>query len=107
MKSRTLTARCLRRGLPLLPSRLRLALTLWLHLRFEDPEPELVHLSKVLPKGGVAIDAGANIGLYTLSLARICEKVYAFEINEETSRVLKHCAFPNVALINVGLSNRK
>ena len=81
------------------PFRLRL------HRQIENPEPELIHLTRLVPRRGVAIDAGANIGLVSLSLARICDKVYAFEINEQTSRPLKNCARKNIEIINVGLSN--
>lgn len=106
MKLKHLIAKLLRRGvLPLLPSRFQLPFTLWMHLNFEGAEPELVHLGEIVSRGGVAIDAGANIGLYSLSLARYCKKVYAFEINPETSRILKDCKNPKIEIINSGLSN--
>jgi FkbM family methyltransferase len=106
MNARTLVAKCLRRCAPALPASWQLPYRLWLHLRFEDAAPELVHLEKLIPCDGVAIDAGANIGLYSLALARLCRNVYAFEINELTSQPLKDCARPNIEIINVGLSNR-
>jgi FkbM family methyltransferase len=107
MNARKLISRCLHRGvLPFLPARRWLAFRLWLHLHFEDAEPELVHLAKLVPRRGVAIDAGANIGLFALALTQYCHKVYAFEISEQTSRSLKRCAHPKIEIINVGLSNR-
>jgi len=107
MTKQSFIAKCLRRGiLPSVPARWRLPFTLWLHLRFENPEPELVYLARIVPRRGVAIDAGANIGLFALSLVQCCERVYAFEINRETSRELKDCAHPRIEILNVGLSNR-
>lgn len=106
MKFKNLIAKLLRRDvLPLLPRQLQLPFTLWLYLNFEDAEAELIHLGKIVSRGGVAIDVGANIGLYSLSLARYCKKVYAFEINPETSRILKDSKNPKIEIINSGLSN--
>ena len=76
-------------------------------MNFEEAEAELVHLDKLVAKGSIAIDVGANIGLYALSLARNFEKVYAFEINPETSLVLKQCENPKIELINSGISNKE
>jgi FkbM family methyltransferase len=106
MKSKALISKCLRRGvLPFLPARQRLPFSLWIHLHFEDAEPELVHLSKLIPKRGIAIDVGANVGFWALSLVPYCDKVYAFEINETVSRDLIACGIPNIEINNVGLSN--
>jgi FkbM family methyltransferase len=108
MNFKNLIAKLLRRGvLPILPSQLQLPFTLWMHINFEDAEAELVHLVKIVSRGGVAIDVGANIGLYSLSLARYCKKVYAFEINPETSQMLKDCKNPKIEVINSGLSNHE
>lgn len=40
-------------------------------------------------KGGVAIDAGASIGYFSLLLAQRCSKVYAFEPSAETFKLLE------------------
>jgi len=107
MKPSTSIAKCLRRCvLPLLPPRQRLPFKLWLYLRFEDPEVELLHLDRLPTRPGPAIDVGANMGFYALRMSRIFEQVYAFEINEEASRDLRACNLPNVEIIDVGLSNR-
>lgn len=107
MNMKNITSRCLRRGvLPLLPARCRLPFKLWLHLRHEKPEAELAYLDRLTTRQDVAIDAGANIGLYSLRMSRIFKKVYAFEINDEASRDLKDCDLPNVKIFDVGLSNR-
>jgi FkbM family methyltransferase len=46
-------------------------------------EPELAHLAKLLPRGGTAIDIGANRGVYAYALAGIADRVVAFEPNPD------------------------
>jgi len=46
-------------------------------------EPELAILAKLVPRGGTAVDIGANQGLYAYALADIAERVVAFEPNPD------------------------
>jgi len=46
-------------------------------------EPELAVLAKLVPRGGTAIDAGANLGVYAYALADISDRVVAFEPNPD------------------------
>jgi FkbM family methyltransferase len=46
-------------------------------------EPELALLHQLLPKGGTAVDAGANCGIFAYALARIADRVVAFEPNPD------------------------
>lgn len=46
-------------------------------------EPELAVLPKLVPRGGTAIDAGANLGVYAYALADISDRVVAFEPNPD------------------------
>jgi FkbM family methyltransferase len=92
--------------LPLLAARSRLPFKLWLASRYGGAEAELVHLDRIANRRGSAIDAGANIGLYSLRMSRLFKKVYSFEINPEISRDLKDCRLPNVEIFDVGLSDR-
>ena len=46
-------------------------------------EPELAHLASLVPRGGTAIDVGANQGLFSYALARIADRVVAFEPNPD------------------------
>jgi FkbM family methyltransferase len=46
-------------------------------------EPELAVLPKLVPRGGTAIDAGANLGVYAYVLAGISDRVIAFEPNPD------------------------
>jgi FkbM family methyltransferase len=42
-------------------------------------EPEMLRLREFVPRGRMAIDIGANIGLYSHALSRLCPHVEAFE----------------------------
>jgi len=58
----------------------------------EHYEPELFALEKFVQKGAVAVDVGANYGIYTLVLARLVGpegKVYSFEPAHEAAQVLR------------------
>ena len=46
-------------------------------------EPELAILAELLPRGGTAIDVGANQGLFAFALAGIADRVVAFEPNPD------------------------
>lgn len=61
----------------------------------------------------VAVDVGANIGYYTLLLAKVCKKVYAFEPDKDCFKILEKNVeennLKNVVLFNkaVGAENKK
>jgi FkbM family methyltransferase len=46
-------------------------------------EPELGALAQLVGRGGTAIDVGANQGFYAFALARIADRVVAFEPNPD------------------------
>jgi FkbM family methyltransferase len=46
-------------------------------------EPELAVLAKLVPRGGVAIDVGANLGFFAYALSDIADWVIAFEPNPD------------------------
>jgi FkbM family methyltransferase len=46
-------------------------------------EPELAMLASLVPRGGTAIDVGANQGLFAYALAGIADRVVAFEPNPD------------------------
>lgn len=107
MTLKNLMPRLLRRGLlPLLPARRRLPFKYWMQSRYGQTESELLHLDRMPARPGSAIDAGANIGFYSLRMAGLFRKVYAFEADPRTSRDLKDCRLPNVEVFDVGLSDR-
>jgi FkbM family methyltransferase len=46
-------------------------------------EPELALLGKLIPRGGTAIDIGANRGIFAFALAQSADRVVAFEPNPD------------------------
>lgn len=46
-------------------------------------EPELAVLAELVPRGGTAVDVGANQGVFAYALAAIAERVVAFEPNPD------------------------
>jgi FkbM family methyltransferase len=46
-------------------------------------EPELAMLAKLVPRGGTAVDVGANQGLFAYALSYIADRVVAFEPNPD------------------------
>jgi FkbM family methyltransferase len=87
------------------PRRWRLPLFHFVHTRVNAIEPEIGGLARFIPAGGVAIDVGANAGLYSYGLSRFCKRVHAFEINPAHCRMLRDFEAPNVEIHGVGLSN--
>src|SRR5215475_8795727 len=45
--------------------------------------PELALLPELVPRGGIAVDVGANIGFFAYALADIADRVLAFEPNPD------------------------
>jgi FkbM family methyltransferase len=74
-----------------LPFREKLAMltppSLFYRKRIEEEarsgEPELTILSQLVPRGGTAIDVGANQGVFAYALAGIADRVVAFEPNPD------------------------
>lgn len=78
-----------------------------------EPYEEDLVMSYIRP-GDEVVDVGANIGVYTLQMARgVGEdgKVYAFEPEPKNAQILKHNLsennFSNVALFDVALGDKK
>jgi FkbM family methyltransferase len=46
-------------------------------------EPELAVLAEMVPRGGTAIDVGANLGFFAYALSNIADWVVAFEPNPD------------------------
>lgn len=90
---------------PLLPKAARLPFNYQLHRCAGSIEPELLRLRAICPGGGIAIDVGANVGLYAYQMARICSKVYAFEINEGVAVDLVAYNSEKIHVIHAGLSS--
>jgi hypothetical protein len=46
-------------------------------------EPELAVLAELVPRGGIAVDVGANVGFFAYALVDIADRVLAFEPNPD------------------------
>lgn len=89
------------------PARWRLALRYQVQRITGGLEPEMRVLDRLLASGGVAVDIGANAGIYAHALARHAAAVHAFEPLQEfcdyirTRRseriVVHHCALADAA----------
>jgi FkbM family methyltransferase len=71
-------------------------------------EPEARRLREYGPSGRIAVDAGANIGLWTYALATsgLFESVTAFEPNPALTKDLRSARLPNVTVVHKALSNK-
>ncbi len=69
-------------------------------------EPEVALLKHIVPRGGVAVDIGANLGLYTRELARLADAVHAVEPSHEMARLLRRTSPANVVVHEMALSDR-
>lgn len=71
-------------------------------------EPELLVLPHVLKRGDVAFDVGANMGIYSYQLARICgaENVLSFEPLPRLARWCRRI-LPNVQLFEIACSSEE
>ncbi|NVE93689.1 FkbM family methyltransferase [Altererythrobacter lutimaris] len=68
-------------------------------------DPELTWLDRIVPAGGIALDIGANRGVYSYKLAEICSRVIAFEPNPRIAGALKALKRENVEVREIALSN--
>lgn len=77
--------------------------------KYEEYETKL--LLRQLKSDDIVVDVGANIGYYTLLMAKIAKKVYAIEPDKENFKILKknieQNKLKNVHLINVAVGNKQ
>lgn len=69
-------------------------------------EPELALLPKLLDRGQVSLDVGANIGDYLNVLAMHSRRAIAFEPHPTCFAYLAAAGIPNCTLLNLALSDR-
>lgn len=85
----------------------------WLGMRksfwrefFISGEWELREIHKYVRKSSIALDVGANSGLYAYHLSRMARQVHAFEPNPEYAARVEKLRLANVHVENVALSSR-
>ena len=105
MQLPTIVARVIRKSLgKRIPVRWRLPLEYYLYRSGADCEPELKWLENICPRRAVAIDVGANIGVYSYKLAKLFAQVYSFEINPDLTGPLAAYRSGHISVIAKGLS---
>jgi FkbM family methyltransferase len=92
--------------LPFVPARYKLNFIFWLERKSGKAELELFYLDRICSVFENAIDVGANIGYYSLQMSKLFKNVYSFELNEELTVNLKNALIENIAIMNIGLSNK-
>ena len=68
-------------------------------------EPELALLDRLVPRGGIAVDAGANYGIFAYALSTIADRVVAFEPNPECARFARWMLRGRAELHELALSD--
>jgi FkbM family methyltransferase len=68
-------------------------------------EPELAMLRTIVPGRGTAIDVGANRGIYSYALARMADRVEAFEPNPFLAALLRRKLAPRVQVHQLALAD--
>ena len=90
-----------------LPPRLVHAYRLVRHTMWWPTELEMVTARQFLAKDKVAVDVGANVGLFTSVLARYSKRVIAFEPNPALARHLAKVAPRNCEVMAKAVSDRE
>jgi FkbM family methyltransferase len=90
-----------------LPPRLVHAYRVVRHTMWWPTEFEMVAARQFLAKDKVAVDVGANVGLFTAVLARHSKRVIAFEPNPSLARHLAEVAPRNCEVIAKAVSDRE
>jgi FkbM family methyltransferase len=88
----------------LTPAKARLLLKFWWRRFRKTLEPEASFLLHQRWERGIALDVGANEGLYSYALAKLFDRVEAFEPNETASADLRDYNCPKINLHGVALS---
>ena len=88
----------------LTPAKARLPLKFWWRRFRKTLEPEASFLLHQRWERGIALDVGANEGLYSYALAKLFDRVEAFEPNEAASADLRDYDCPKINLHRVALS---
>ena len=97
--------RVINRVLRILPDKYYLPGTYYKYKLIGMPEEEIQLLPKLIDRGGVAVDVGANIGIYSYVLAKVCDAVEAFEPNPKNQKLIRAYNAPNINVHGVALSS--
>ncbi len=99
------TNRILNSMIRLLPEKYELPGTYYKYRALGIIDEEMLMLPKLITKGGIAVDIGANIGLYSYTLSKLCDTVEAFEPVPDSRRVLQAYNARNINVYDAALSS--
>ena len=74
--------------------------------RPRSAEVELSLLKRIVRPEDITVDVGANVGLYTRTLAQLSSTVHAFEPSSATAGMLRRTSARNVIVHEIALSDR-
>jgi FkbM family methyltransferase len=89
-----------------IPRRLRLPLRFWWARCKQTLEPELIFVSKQDWRSGIAVDVGAGHGMYSYALAKVFDRVEAFEPNLRNAADLYSMRSGKIVIRGEALSDR-
>jgi len=94
--------------LPLIPQSYRLAIQYHKYVFILGREPEIKQIKHYARKSTLAIDVGANMGLWSYAMVKSCmfKKVLAIEPNSRLTSNLKTSGFDNVTVLHKAVSSR-
>jgi len=69
-------------------------------------EPELAILRELMPRGGAAIDVGANQGFFSFALSEVADRVVAFEANPDYARFARWMLRGRAEVHEVAISDK-
>jgi FkbM family methyltransferase len=102
---RSLIKRIASRCIEVLPVKYRLPLAFAKSRALNLLDEELKCLPDIIGRSGVAVDVGANIGLYSYQLSQLCDRVVAFEPNPMNCQIIQGCELVGVDVYCVALSS--
>ena len=89
----------------MLPRKYELPCTYYKYRTIGMFDEEILMLPKLVAKGGVAVDVGAHMGLYSYVLSKICDTVEAFEPVPNNWHILRAYNAHNINVHDVALSS--
>jgi FkbM family methyltransferase len=101
----SLPLRLKRAAFNLLPRRARLPMRVGWMRATGSLEPEIAEIARLLPRGGTAVDIGANHGIYSYFLVRQFDRVVAFEPQPACVQTLEGWAGDRVEVRTIALSD--
>ncbi len=88
----------------LCPPQFRLPIIFYIKQFRGSLDGEIKYLEDLVSKNRVAIDIGANKGLYSYALSKFCSVVHAFEPQPKTAEIIGKSRIHNIKVHNTALS---